>query len=335
MSSINRLPIAPHIEEAAAAWVARHDTGPLDAAEAAEFEAWLQASPAHRAAFELYGDLWSDFDNLSSRSQPVEAAPPEPANDAADFRISRRAVAAGAALLFVSAVTYAGFILNRAPAPEAFETAVGEQRTVTLADRSRVTLNTDTRFVVEFSERERRIVMERGEAFFEVAHDSARPFTVSSAAGSVRAIGTRFVVRVRGERELDVMVTEGRVLVSRSPAQSGERADMARSAPLSAGQQLRTDQPVVATVTPQEITRELAWRQGDVVFSGEPLSAAAAEMQRYTPTRISVDPAVAHYSVGGYFRTNDLEAFLQTVQSVFPVRVVRSPDEVRLVARQS
>ena len=334
MPEVGRLPIAPHIEEAAADWVARRDSGELDAQGSAEFDDWLRASPAHRAAFDLYENLWSDFDALSSRPKPIPAA--APANDESDSRFSRRgAIAAGLALAVISGATFAGFRFWSQSEPETYATAIGEQRAITLADSSRVTLNTDTSLVQEFSTNERRLVLERGEALFEVAHDPARPFVVMTPAGSVTAVGTKFRIRLTADGQLDVLVTEGRVLVARQ----GAAANVRRASPeaISAGQQLRTDagQIEVAQVTREESNRELAWRQGDVVFAGEPLSRAAAEMQRYSATRIEVDPAVAHYSVGGYFRTNDVEAFLQTVEQAFPVRVIRGQGEVRLVARPS
>ncbi len=332
MAEIDRLPIAPHIDNEAAAWVARRDSGRLDESAAAEFAAWLEASPAHRSAFEQYAKLWGDFDSLSSR--PQQTAAPAPANDLDGFYVGRRAVAAGIVVMVLSAATFAGFTFLGSSASHAYATAVGEQRTVTLADSSRVTLNTDTRFIVKFSEGQRRILLERGEALFEVAHDPARPFTVISPAGSVRAVGTRFVVRVGEDRQLDVIVTQGRVIVS--PNADGD-IGWPSAAPASAGQQVHVveDRLAIASVSSDQLNRELAWRQGDIVFSGEPLSQAAAEMQRYTQTRISVDPAVAHHSVGGYFRTNDVAAFIETVESVFPVRAVRSKGEVRFVARRS
>jgi transmembrane sensor len=340
MPEVGRLPIAPHIEEAAADWVARRDSGELDAQGSAEFDDWLRASPAHRAAFNLYENLWSDFDALASRPKPIPAA--APANDPSDARFSRRsAIAAGFALAVISGATFAGFKLWGGSseidtlAAMTTTTAIGEQRSITLADSSRVTLNTNTSLVQEFSSTERRLVLERGEALFEVAHDRSRPFVVMTPQGSVTAVGTKFRVRVASNGRLDVLVTEGRVLVLR-PGGAGN-VQQAGPEQLAAGQQLRADsnRVEVAQISGEEANRDLAWRQGDVIFTGEPLARAAAEMQRYSTTRIDVDPAVAHYSVGGYFRTNDVEAFLQTVEQAFPVRVIRSQGEVRLVARPS
>lgn len=332
MTDVGRLPIAGHIEEAAADWVARRDSGPLDAKASAEFDAWLQASPAHQAAFDVFDNLWSDFDDLASRPKPISAA--DVANDEPGLGFGRRqALAAGLALTILSGATFAGFQIWGGSEAQAYTTAVGEQRAVTLADNSRVTLNTDTSLIQEFSGGERRLVLERGEALFEVARDSSRPFVVITPAGSVTAVGTKFRVRVTAEDRLDVLVTEGRVLVARANTEADTQPNDTEA--LSAGQQLQSSpgRMELARVSAEEANRALAWRQGDIVFTGEPLSRAAAEMQRYSRLRIEVDPAVGHYSVGGYFRTNDVEAFLQTVEQAFPVRVDRHQDQVRLVAR--
>ncbi|MDT9600628.1 FecR family protein [Sphingosinicella rhizophila] len=326
MAALDRLPIAPRIEDEAAAWVARHDTGPLAGADAVAFKAWIAASPAHEEAFRTYTHLWAEFDDLSSA--PVAPAKVEAANDRG-FWLSRRAVAGAAAILLTVGATFATLSFNADPR---FETEVGEQRVVTLADGSRITLNTDTAISAELGPDQRVIALDRGEALFEVAHDAARPFIVQSPTGDVRAVGTKFVVSV-GRDDLKVVVTEGKVLVD-AKRRNGQASE-ARPIALVAGQQLSGNGPKVAVArrVPEQLARDLAWRQGDIIFEGEGLAAAAAEMQRYTSRKIIVDPGVAHYSVGGYFRSNDIDAFVETIEALFPVRVVRSGDEIRLTAK--
>jgi len=324
MVDVKRLPIAASVEDEAAAWVARRDTGPLDAEAAAEFDAWLATSPAHGEAFRRYSELWDEFDGLASRPAVREAA-----NDRPGW-LARRAVAAGIGLMLLAGVTYSA--LDRTSAPR-LATAVGEQRSVTLADGSRVTLNTGTELVADLGEGSRRIRLAQGEALFEVAHDPDRPFIVESPYGTVRAVGTKFVVRVDEGRRLSVLVTEGKVIVARKDEGAGGKASA--GTPLGAGQELEAvgGKVEVARLDSDRLMRELAWRRGDVVFEGESLAEAVAEMQRYTERRIVVDPKVAHYSVGGYFRTNDIDAFVGTLETVFPVRAERSGQVIRLTAR--
>jgi transmembrane sensor len=242
----------------------------------------------------------------------------------------RHAIAASFAVLLVAGVTVSTMRQNALPE---LETAIGEQRTVTLDDGSRITLNTDTGLTTTLNKASRRISLERGEALFEVAHDPGRPFIVETRFGSVRAVGTKFVVRVDEAHGLSVVVTEGKVIVTRPKAVASAARNL--QTPLQAGQELETvkGNVAVATLASEELNRELAWRQGDVVFQGETLAQAAAEMQRYTKTRIVVDPAVSRYTVGGYFRTNDIDAFVGTVEDVFPVKAQRSGDTIRLSAK--
>jgi transmembrane sensor len=322
MVRVKRLPIAPHIEDEAAAWVARQDTGALDPAAEAEFRSWLATSPAHEDAFNRYSGLWSEFDGLASAPRK-----PAPANDGAPW-LGRRAIAASAGLLLLVGVTVSTIHLTASPQ---LETAIGEQRTVTLKDGSRITLNTNTGLSTDLGETSRRISLDRGEALFEVAHDPSRPFIVETRFGSVRAVGTKFVVRIDDAQGLSVVVTEGRVVVTRSKSRPAVRENL--QTPVKAGQELETANGRIETLPSQELSRELAWRQGDVVFEGETLAQAAAEMQRYTTTRIIVDPSVAKYSVGGYFRTNDVDGFVTTVEDLFPVKAQKSGNTIRITAR--
>lgn len=336
VAEVKRLPITPGVRDEAAHWVARLDGGALTARDGEAFDRWLAASPAHKAAFEQADALWTGLDQLAPR-----LAPPDMLAGEADCEdrgrqrgwIDRRAVAASVALLVVASASVG---LLRLYAPPVYQTAIGEQRSVTLDDGSRVTLNTNTEVAVRFDARIRLIELNRGEALFEVAHNRARPFVVRSPYGSVRAVGTRFTVRIDEDRRLAILVSQGKVLVSGLKAASvtGGTAQ-ARAIPLVGGQALEAGAQKLGIVrlSAEQINQELAWRQGEIVFSGISLAEAAGQMQRYSPHRLEVDPAVANYSVGGYFRTNDLDAFLQTVEGVFAVKVVRSGQTVRLVAR--
>lgn len=307
----------PDVEQQALAWAARHDRGRLDAAEAKALDAWLAADPSHRAAFDGINDLWSLAGEVAHEIGPAEPPLAAPANDRGWYH---KRFAAAAAVLLMAGAAALGLHLMGDPS---YETAVGEQRVVTLADGSRVTLNTDTEITADFTDKRRTIALARGEALFEVAHDAARPFVVESPLGSVRAVGTKFVVRIEAEKQLAVLVTEGKVLVARpeSPA-----------TPLEAGAELRAagESLAVKAVPAERIQQDLAWRVGNIYFNGEPLAEAAAQMQRYAETRIAVDPRVAHYHVGGHFRTNGLDEFLATVQAAFPVKVVKSSAEIRI-----
>jgi transmembrane sensor len=151
----------------------------------------------------------------------------------------------------------------------------------------------------------------------------------------VRAVGTQFEVRVRADQHVDVVVNEGRVEVQTHAPPAGlvrtatrtTAATMIRG--VNAGQQLSTavaNYPVVP-VSPEQLSSELAWREGAIVFDGEPLSEAISEIERYTDARIIIsDPRIAALRVGGRFRTDDVQGLLQGLEAALPVTIRRASD---------
>jgi transmembrane sensor len=153
----------------------------------------------------------------------------------------------------------------------------------------------------------------------------------------VRAVGTEFEVRLRADQHVDIMVNEGRVEVQAGAQGAGSDAQAARSHPtatlraLRAGEQLSTATPdySVREVSPEQVSSQMAWREGAIIFDGQPLSEAVSEIERYTDARIIVsDPATAGLRVGGRFRTNDMQGFLEGLQSALPVSIRRGLDGV-------
>ena len=234
-----------------------------------------------------------------------------------------------------------------------YSTPVGGMENVLLADGSNVTLDTDTRIRVSLTENERRIQLERGEAFFEVAKDELRPFIVYAGDKRVVAVGTKFAVR-RDDDDIRVIVTEGRVklAVADVPAE-GDRPDAPETpAPsnaistagswvppstfLDAGAIARTakSEVLVRTAAASEAEKLLSWRRGYVSFDNIPLADAVAEFNRYITRKIFIeDPGIAAIRVGGNFRSTNTGAFLDLLQSGFPIAVEHENDRVILKER--
>jgi len=226
--------------------------------------------------------------------------------------------------------------LHRGSEIQTLATAVGQQRNVTLADGSIVTLNTNTILETDLSRRMRQIYLRKGEAHFQVAHDRSRPFLVHAGDAVVRAVGTAFEVRLRSDQHVDVVVNEGRVEVQAAPlalqpAGTRSRAASVAVRALSAGEQLSTATVdyAVTPVSPTQLSSELAWREGAIIFDGRPLSEAIAEIERYTDARIIVsDSRTAALPVGGRFRTDDVQGFFDGLQAALPVTIRRTADGV-------
>jgi transmembrane sensor len=348
-SDMNPVMTSAEVEAAAAAWFARRESGDWSAADQAQWEAWLDASTAHRIAFirivtawERSGrlsalgagvpsgiiperDAWSFGSRSNAAPLPSVAQPPE----RHAMSSSRRALSAFAGLLIVgagfAAVWYFSMYGTRS-----YRTSVGAVATFPLADGSKVTLNTDTHIDVELGKTQRRVKLGQGEAFFDVSKDAARPFVVEIADKRVIAVGTQFAVR-RDDDEMRVLVTEGRVRIERR----GVAADAAATQ-LPAGSEARTarigiliDQP-----TPFEVEQRLSWRSGYVLFRDTALADAVADFNRYSVRKIFIqDPAIAGIRIGGHFRTDDADAFLWLLQSGFPIRVEQRSDRIILTKR--
>jgi transmembrane sensor len=233
------------------------------------------------------------------------------------LRLSRRAavrniVAIGIVATLSVSLYRMGF-LDRMRAD--YYTSVGEVRSITLADGSRVDLNTDTAMVVRYSENERRILLLRGEAFFEVARNPERPFVVDDSILKARAVGTRYDVRARsGDAPSDVQVEEGKVEVTggndRVLLQAGNVASLTRQGRLAVAQ--------------VDVANETAWRGGKLVFSGQPLRDVLATLERYRHGRIvALDSAAAEQRVSGVFDLKDTDQALSALEESLPVSITR------------
>ena len=139
-----------------------------------------------------------------------------------------------------------------------------------------------------------------------IEHDASRPFLVHAGDAVVRAVGTEFEVRVLPDQHVAVVVNEGRVEVR--PAITPAAQAPARA--LAAGQRMSTANQdyAITTVSAEQLSSELAWREGAIIFDGQRLADAIVEVERYTDVRIIVsDPATAALQVGGRFRTGDVQ----------------------------
>ena len=312
------------IEAEAAAWVARFDAGDVSARDQAAFQEWLNRSVLHSDAIAEYGKLWSEFDALGLLAGSSEAGWETGVRDSRPDMLERArpwlaacaaaaiAVAGGAAffhprpaqLAKIENHHAAGFV----PAKYSYETAVGGQKKITLADGSSVILNTNSRLEVDFSARCRNVHLIRGEAYFDVVHDQTRPFTVHADNYVVRDIGTAFDVHLSKAGLVEVGVTKGSVEVK--PAHGAPVSRTAKGlGVLVAGDDVVLGQEIasVEAVPRADLGRKLAWRQGQLIYTGQPLSEVLADVSRYSNIKIDLaDPALENLPVGGAFRTDQI-----------------------------
>jgi transmembrane sensor len=241
----------------------------------------------------------------------------------------RRSMGAIAALLVVATTVGAVWYVSKDHA-DSYRTPIGAITTVPLSDGSKITLNTDSQIQVELNPTMRRIKLDQGEAFFEVAKDAARSFVVEIADKRVIAVGTKFSVR-RDNNDIRVLVTEGQVRIERRGISS-----KAAQTQLAAGSEARTAQAAVLVdqPAPARVEQLLSWRTGYIMFRDTALADAVADFNRYTARKIVIeDPAIAGIRIGGNFRSDDADAFLWLLQSGFPINVEARGDRIILTKR--
>lgn len=294
------------IESQAAAWLVRLDSRQASAAERVEFENWLQANPRHRVAFLRLQVAWRRVDKLTALG----------AFDEQTGKGRAWVSVAVAAVLFL-AVGVAAWTIFGVSGSRTYVTEVGNSGRFVLQDGSTMILNTDTKVRVKVADRYRRIALVRGEAYFQVAPDSRRPFEVSAGATRVRALGTAFSVRLRAPENVEVVVSQGKVAVRRPRGRSDEVTALTanESAVVTAAGLQRQ------TLAAVDIPRKLAWQGGLLRFNGETLADAVAEFNRYNKRQLVIaDPSIADLRMGGGFQTTDLESFVKALENSFGVR---------------
>lgn len=354
---------AEQIDIVAGDWFARRESGEWTTAEQARLQAWLDESPLHRVAYLRIEHAWERAQRLKvlKSDPPSRQAPPPgswvlspffgsgrttltarrlgPRPEVLSSSSRRGARAVGAAAGLAAALVFVVVWLFWPPGT-AYSTPVGGLESVPMPDGSTVILNTDTALRVELTKRERRITLERGEAFFEVAKDPDRPFVVQVGKRDVIAVGTQFSVRREGG-DLEVVVTDGTVRLQANHLTKPAGAPGADTAtadkeflPAGTVAQAGESGVLVQQETPAQAAVRLSWRQGVLVFHETTLDDAIADFNRYNVRQVVIaDPTVATFRIAGRFRATNVDAFVRLLERGYPIRVEQKGDRLILQAR--
>lgn len=219
-------------------------------------------------------------------------------------------------------------------------TPIGQQTTFSMPDGTRIQLNTNSIVEVKYSSSYRQLTLVRGEAKFDVAKDKLRPFSVTVGEQSFTALGTVFNVQKNSELEMELVVTHGSVLVT-SADKSIEQITASlqevsnNTLPgllVSTGEKvviIENTRKTVEKLPLDKLQRDLAWQQGMLIFEGEPLSEALADVSRYTSAKFEiVDPQLSELKVAGYFKAGDVDGLLASLSSNFSIVYVKDSDNV-------
>jgi transmembrane sensor len=336
------------IKEQTSLWINKIIRG-LSQDETLDLYLWSKQSDFHRHSLFSLAMLSDDPTLLNALSALFPLEKPLPKANASLFKY---AIAASLTflLLFVG-----DFYINKTPLIHAdnehqfvetkqLQTEIGQQVRYSLSDGSRIKLNTNSVVKVNFTKNNRLLTLVTGEANFNVAKDKSRPFTVKVGEHSFTALGTIFNVQKTSNENMELVVTEGIVLITNSNEHSLEKSTIPLNFSLAELPGLLVKSGEIATIENntepsnekisfERIQRKLAWQQGMLVFSGETLDEALAEVSRYTTTTFKIKgDELPKIKVAGYFKANDIDGLLTSLSTNFNIQFEKMSDDSILLS---
>lgn len=326
----------------ASLWIAKMDRT-LTESEQAEFRTWLAENVQHQKLIIEMASMWDKMDSLDRFADLFPAANKvESTTHTAKWPL---ALAASLVLaLFV--VFFSDLSLNSLWQAEQqfvrYQTAVGESSTIYLPDNSKVLLNTDSVLLVRYTDDYRLLNLQRGELHVEVAHDNSRPLSVVVNQKIIQAVGTAFSVQVKVS-EIELIVTEGKVIIGQLKEKQQVNEEVlsipASSLAVSKGQiasLAKTGVDTVSVIDEKSIKKSLSWRQGNLVFNGETLAEAMAEISRYTPVTFEIaDEELKQIRIAGRFKTGDVKGLIAVLKQNFNIKTDRVNKGLVVLRKQS
>ena len=307
-------PLSRKVARQAVEWYLLEQSGQATPDDLAASAQWRALDPEHARAWH----------RVQQVSQTTGLLPPSLAVPV--LHRPQRRVAMQVLLALMAAP--AAWLLVRHEMLADYRSGVGERREVSLPDGGTLVLNTDSAVDVAYGVDERRLTLRRGEVLIQTRPDLAgsRPFIVTTCHGRIRALGTRFTVRVDDDGS--------RVTVLEHAVEMTPRAPSATVRTVMAGQQSRFDASHANLPTPAPLQAD-AWVRGMLTAQDMRLDAFAAELSRYRPGLLRVEPQVAGLRLSGAFQLDDTDAVLENLARMLPVDVLyRTPYWVTLAARK-
>jgi transmembrane sensor len=328
------------IEAMAASWLVQRDEG-LTTEQAAEFARWQKADPRHAAAVAMLEEtcgLLESMPLVREKLVAVEVTRPSRAPQkklAAVVSLPRplHFAAAMAACFFVAFAAWRFWPKRDAITfAQTYTAANGGYHREVLPDKSVLELNANSEVRVEFSGRRRDVALTQGEAHFTVAKNPTRPFLVSAGYVTVRAVGTAFNVR-HASGAIDVLVTEGRVEVSRIATSAAAKPDP--TIQLVAGQRTIVANvhstrfaPTVTTVELALMRQAIAWQTPPLVLLDAPLADVVKQFNQRNRVQLSIaDEELGTRAVGGAIRADQVETFVRLLEESRDIAVERRDAE--------
>lgn len=298
--------------------------------EQIEFINWLCEDPENEMLYERCKLTWSISEELDDdpeidhliKTAAIEHSDTSPQR-LFGFNVSVLKTAAAGLAIFILSTLLA---LNYWPADKAlsvpqlsYHTATGEQKIITLADGSTILLNTSTEVTVEYNSEVRRVILERGEALFEVVGNPKRPFVVVAGKGKVRAIGTLFSVYKQRD-QVNVVLADGSVVVEQLGDKGG--VDQGRKLLMPGEKVSYSSEGNIGEVLLADLEKDIQWSKGKLTFSDVRLSEVIEEVNRYTVTKIVIDEgSIGEEKVTAYFNVDNVDDFLYALNKTLNISV--------------
>ena len=325
MSNVTPFQSKHDIKQQASLWISKIDRG-LSDDEKTAFAQWIAQSEAHRETLFSMAVLWDDLSVLNELSSLLPLAPTPQKKPNLLLWTSM-----AASLVLCSLLAWVFYSPMEQIELTRIKTDIGKQSSRTMEDGSILHLNTDTEIEIAYSETQRKLILIKGEAQFDVAPDKKRPFSVVAGEQTFTALGTIFNVQKLNGKAMELVVTEGRVLVNYQPVnveaildnfKQGTEASTGLMVTTGEKAVIRDNQPTpVVKVSEQQVQKDLAWMHGMLIFDGDPLAEALKEVSRYTSTEFSIsDPHIGQIKVAGYFKAGDIQGLLRSLESNFAIR---------------
>jgi transmembrane sensor len=331
-----------HLE--AADWLVRLQSTEVSLEETLAWQAWIHENPANAEAFARIEKISQALSSVPAPAAVPSAVLAHDRYDASvaigDWRPSRtrrrpRAMPAIAAMLALCALVLAFWKMPAGGEANRFETEIGENRSVALADGSIISLGGDTRIEVALSENVRAIELVRGEALFKVAKDSARPFKVRAGDATIIAVGTEFNVERDSDRAV-VSVTEGRVVVKPVvgllPLLQGFKPKL-HSVHVDAGQQTTAGSAGVGEPTKME-DPATGWQIGHLAFRLQPLRYVLEDVNRYAHKPIVLESeSMGALLITGTVERENIGGWIKSLEHAFDLQATEEAGQIVLRAR--
>ncbi len=326
----------------ASLWIAKMDRS-LTTQECVSFKAWLLSNDQHQKLIIEMASMWDKMDSLESLADLFPQANKKSATDNdnekanTNNKVKQWGLALAASVILAILVgfltnNHVGYLFNSKQEFVRYETAVGESSTIYLSDNSKVLLNTNSILLVRYTDDFRLLELQRGELHVEVAHDKSRPLSVVAKQKVIQAVGTAFSVQV-SDFEVELIVTDGKVLIGElAKEQNANKKTLVipmSSLAVSKGEiaslaVIKNGTDSVGSIDTKSIKQSLSWRQGHLVFSGETLAQAMAEVSRYTSVKFEIaDEELKHIKIAGRFKTGDIKGLIGVLNHNFNIKVDR------------